>query len=39
VKWSELSVVGVAALVPIVAVVLVLRRHIVRRVTMAAVKG
>jgi multiple sugar transport system permease protein len=39
VKWGELSVVGIAALVPILAVVFVLQRHIVRGLTMGAVKG
>ena len=39
VKWGELSVVGIAALVPILTVVFVLQRHIVRGLTMGAVKG
>jgi len=39
VKWGELSVVGIAALAPIAAVVFVLQRHIVRGLTMGAVKG
>lgn len=39
VKWGELSVVGIAALIPILAVVFVLQRHIVRGLTMGAVKG
>lgn len=39
VKWGELSVVGIAALVPILAVVFILQRHIVRGLTMGAVKG
>jgi multiple sugar transport system permease protein len=39
VKWGELSVVGIAALVPILAAVFVLQRHIVRGLTMGAVKG
>jgi len=39
VKWGELSVVGIAALVPILAVVFALQRHIVRGLTMGAVKG
>ena len=39
VKWGELSVVGIAAVLPILAVVFVLQRHIVRGLTMGAVKG
>lgn len=39
VKWGELSVVGIAALIPILAAVFVLQRHIVRGLTMGAVKG
>jgi ABC-type taurine transport system ATPase subunit len=39
VKWGELSVVGIAALVAILAAVFVLQRHIVRGLTMGAVKG
>jgi len=39
VKWGELSVVGIVALLPILAVVFALQRHIVRGLTMGAVKG
>jgi multiple sugar transport system permease protein len=39
VKWGELSLVGIVALVPVLAVVFFLQRHIVRGLTMGAVKG
>ena len=39
VEVGELSVVGIAALVPILVAVFVLPRHIVRGLTMGAVKG
>jgi multiple sugar transport system permease protein len=39
VKWGELSIVGIVALVPVLAVVFLLQRHIVRGLTMGAVKG
>ena len=39
VKWGELAIVGMAALVPVLVVVFVLQRHIVRGLTMGAVKG
>ena len=39
VKWGELSVVGIVALVPVLVVVFLLQRHIVRGLTMGAVKG
>lgn len=39
VKWGELSIVGVVALVPVLIVVFLLQRHIVRGLTMGAVKG
>jgi multiple sugar transport system permease protein len=39
VKWGELSIVGIAALLPVLVVVFVLQRHIVRGLTMGAVKG
>jgi len=39
VLWGELSVVGIAALVPILAVVFVLQRHIVRGRTMGHGQG
>jgi multiple sugar transport system permease protein len=39
VKWGELAIVGVAALVPVLVAVFLLQRHIVRGLTMGAVKG
>ena len=39
VKWGELSVVGIVALVPVLLAVFLLQRHIVRGLTMGAVKG
>ena len=39
VKWGELSIVGIVALLPVLAVVFFLQRHIVRGLTMGAVKG
>lgn len=39
VKWGELSIVGIVALLPILVVVFLLQRHIVRGLTMGAVKG
>lgn len=39
VKWGELSVVGIVALLPVLFVVFLLQRHIVRGLTMGAVKG
>jgi multiple sugar transport system permease protein len=39
VKWGELSVVGIVALLPVLLVVFLLQRHIVRGLTMGAVKG
>ena len=39
VKWGELSVVGIVALLPVLIVVFLLQRHIVRGLTMGAVKG
>jgi multiple sugar transport system permease protein len=39
VKWGELSVVGIVALLPVLAAVFLLQRHIVRGLTMGAVKG
>ena len=39
VKWGELSVVGIVALVPVLVAVFLLQRHIVRGLTMGAVKG
>jgi multiple sugar transport system permease protein len=39
VKWGELAIVGIAALLPVLVVVFVLQRHIVRGLTMGAVRG
>ena len=39
VRWGEMAVVGMAALLPVLAVVFVLQKHIVRGLTMGAVKG
>lgn len=39
VKWGELSVVGIVALLPVLLAVFLLQRHIVRGLTMGAVKG
>jgi multiple sugar transport system permease protein len=39
VKWGELAIVGVVALLPVFVVVFLLQRHIVRGLTMGAVKG
>jgi multiple sugar transport system permease protein len=39
VKWGELSIVGIVALLPVLLVVFLLQRHIVRGLTMGAVKG
>jgi multiple sugar transport system permease protein len=39
VKWGELSIVGMVALVPVLVAVFLLQRHIVRGLTMGAVKG
>ena len=39
VKWGEMAIVGVVALVPILIVVFLLQRHIVRGLTLGAVKG
>jgi ABC-type glycerol-3-phosphate transport system permease component len=39
VKWGELAIVGIVALLPVLVVVFVLQRHIVRGLTMGAVKG
>lgn len=39
VRWGEMAVVGMISLVPVLAVVFVLQRHIVRGLTMGAVKG
>jgi multiple sugar transport system permease protein len=39
VKWGELAIVGIVALLPVFFVVFLLQRHIVRGLTMGAVKG
>ncbi|WP_018389514.1 carbohydrate ABC transporter permease [Ancylobacter sp. FA202] len=39
VRWGEMAVVGMTALLPVLAVVFVLQRHIVRGLTLGAVKG
>jgi multiple sugar transport system permease protein len=39
VKWGEMAIVGIVALVPILIVVFLLQRHIVRGLTLGAVKG
>ena len=39
VLWGELAVVGVIAIVPVFIVVFYLQRHIIRGLTMGAVKG
>jgi multiple sugar transport system permease protein len=39
VRWGEVAVVGVISLAPVLAVVVLLQRHIVRGLTLGAVKG
>ena len=39
VRWGEMAVVGMVALLPVLAVVFFLQRHIVRGLTLGAVKG
>ena len=39
VKWGEMAIVGIVALVPILIAVFLLQRHIVRGLTLGAVKG
>jgi multiple sugar transport system permease protein len=39
VKWGELAVVGMVALLPVMVVVFMMQKHIVRGLTMGAVKG
>jgi multiple sugar transport system permease protein len=39
VRWGEMAVVGIVALLPAFAVVVFLQRHIVRGLTLGAVKG
>lgn len=39
VKWGEMSIVGIFALIPVFLVVFALQRHIVRGLTLGALKG
>lgn len=39
VRWGEMAVVGVVALAPVLTVVFLLQRHIIRGLTLGAVKG
>jgi multiple sugar transport system permease protein len=39
VRWGEMAVVGITALVPVLTAVFLLQRHIVRGLTLGAVKG
>ena len=39
VRWGEMAIVGITALIPVLVVVFVLQRHIVRGLTLGAVKG
>jgi multiple sugar transport system permease protein len=39
VKWGEMAAVGIIGLLPVLAVVFLLQKHIVRGLTMGAVKG
>jgi multiple sugar transport system permease protein len=39
VRWGEMAVVGIVALLPVLLVVVFLQRHIVRGLTLGAVKG
>ncbi len=39
VKWGELAAVGMVALLPVMVVVFMMQKHIVRGLTMGAVKG
>jgi multiple sugar transport system permease protein len=39
VRWGEMAVVGITALLPVLTTVFVLQRHIVRGLTLGAVKG
>ena len=39
VKWGEMAIVGIVALLPVIVVVFALQKHIVRGLTMGAVKG
>ena len=39
VRWGELAIVGMSSLIPVLIAVFVLQKHIVRGLTMGAVKG
>ena len=39
VRWGELALVGMVALIPVLIAVFILQRHIIRGLTMGAVKG
>lgn len=39
VKWGEMAIVGIVALLPVLVAVFALQKHIVRGLTMGAVKG
>jgi multiple sugar transport system permease protein len=39
VRWGEMAVVGITALLPVLVAVFLLQRHIVRGLTLGAVKG
>lgn len=39
VKWGEMAIVGIVALLPVIVAVFALQKHIVRGLTMGAVKG
>jgi multiple sugar transport system permease protein len=39
VRWGEMAVVGITALAPVLTAVFLLQRHIVRGLTLGAVKG
>ena len=39
VRWGEMAVVGITALLPVLTAVFILQRHIVRGLTLGAVKG
>ena len=39
VRWGEMAIVGMIGMIPALIVVFLLQRHIVRGLTMGAVKG
>jgi multiple sugar transport system permease protein len=39
VRWGEMAIIGFVALVPVLVAVFLLQRHIVRGLTLGAVKG